>query len=38
MEEARRSVVLTLNTTLIKTYYEIGKTMVEDEQVTYRAR
>lgn len=32
MEEARKSVVQTVNLTLLHTYHEIGRTIVEDEQ------
>lgn len=32
MEEARKSVAQTVNLTLLHTYHEIGRTIVEDEQ------
>lgn len=32
MEEARKSVTQTVNHTLLHTYHEIGRTIVEDEQ------
>ena len=30
--EARKSVVATVNVTMVYTYYEIGRVLVEDEQ------
>ncbi len=32
MEEARSSVTRTVNSTLLSTYHEIGRTIIEDEQ------
>jgi hypothetical protein len=32
LDQARKQVVQTVNTTMIKTYFEIGKMIVQDEQ------